>query len=166
MDMPDRVVWTDRCQEALQKVQVVLCNDPVIKLADLSKPFTVKTDASSTGIGGILWQEFEGGLHPVLFTSRRLLDRERRYSTIERECLAIVWAIDKFARYLWWSCVFFGDWSPITDISSTKQTEKQSLYAMGSCLPGISLSRCTDLRRFQPGSLRSVEIWLWLRTVN
>ena len=54
MDMPDRVVWTDRCQEALQKVQVVLCNDPVIKLADLSKPFTVKTDASSTGIGGIL----------------------------------------------------------------------------------------------------------------
>ena len=90
MDMPDRVVWTDRCQEALQKVQVVLCNDPVIKLADLSKPFTVKTDDSSTGIGGVLCQDFEGQLHPVLHASRRLLDRERRYSTIERECLAIV----------------------------------------------------------------------------
>ena len=43
----------------------------------------------------------DGQLHPILYASRRLLDRERRYSTIERECLTIVWAIDKFAGYLW-----------------------------------------------------------------
>ena len=99
--MPNKVVWTDRCQEALEKVQAVLSSDPVLKLSDLSKTFAVKTDASSTDTGGVLCQEFDGHLHPVLYASRRLLYRERRHSTIERECLAIVWVIDKFARYLW-----------------------------------------------------------------
>ena len=99
--MPNKVVWTDRCREFLGKIQAVLSSDPVLRLADLSKTFTVKTDASSTGIGGVLCQDFDGQLHPVLYASRKLLDRERRYSTIERECLAIVWAIDKFTRYLW-----------------------------------------------------------------
>ena len=100
-DMPNKVVWADRCQKALEKVQAVLSSDPVLKLADLSKPFTVKTDASSTGIEGVLCHDFDGQLHPVLNASLRLLNRERQYSTIEREYLAIVWTIDKFARYLW-----------------------------------------------------------------
>ena len=37
----------------------------------------------------------------MCFASRKLLDREKRYSTIERECLAIVWAVHKFVRFLW-----------------------------------------------------------------
>ena len=52
--MPSKVVWTDRCQEALGKIEAVLSNDPVPRLADLSKTFTVKMDASSTGIGSVL----------------------------------------------------------------------------------------------------------------
>jgi hypothetical protein len=39
-------------------------------------------------------------LHPVKYISRKLLDRETRYSTIERECLAIIWGIQKLAYYL------------------------------------------------------------------
>ena len=88
--MPNKVVWTDRCQEALEKVQAVLSSDPVLQLADLWKPFTVKMDASWTDTGGVLCQQFDGQIHPVLYASRRLLDRERRHSTIERECLVIV----------------------------------------------------------------------------
>ena len=54
LGLSNKVVWTDHCQEALEKVQAVLSSDPVLKLADLSKPFTVKTDASSTDTGGVL----------------------------------------------------------------------------------------------------------------
>lgn len=98
---PNKVQWDQRCQNALERIQQILSQQPVVVLPDLTKPFTVKTDASSRGIGGVLCQEKDGLLHPVLYASRKLLDREQRYSTVERECLAIVWSIDKFSRYLY-----------------------------------------------------------------
>ena len=39
--------------------------------------------------------------HPIAFLSRKLLPREQNYSTVEKECLAIVWAIDSLKYYLW-----------------------------------------------------------------
>ena len=45
-------------------------------------------------------QEFEGHLHPVLYVSRKLTPPERNYAVIERECLAVVWSINKLTKYL------------------------------------------------------------------
>ena len=75
LGLSNNVLWTDRCQKAIEKVQAVLSSDPVLKLEDLSKPFTVKTDASSTSTGGVLCPDFDGQLHPVLYVSRRFHDR-------------------------------------------------------------------------------------------
>ena len=69
--------------------------------ADVDRPFILRTDASETGIGAVLLQEFDDEKFPVAFASRKLLDRETRYSTIERECLAVVWAVQKFEAYLY-----------------------------------------------------------------
>ena len=93
--------WTPDCASALQEIQDMLSCKPVLLLPRLDLPFVLQTDASSTGLGAVLLQEFEDSLHPVCFASLKLLDREKRYSTIERECLAIVWAVHKFVRFLW-----------------------------------------------------------------
>ena len=93
--------WTPDCASALQEIQDILSRKPVLLLPRLDLPFVLQTDASSTGLGAVLLQEFEDSLHPVCFASRKLLDRKKRYSTIERECLAIVWAVHKFVRFLW-----------------------------------------------------------------
>ena len=93
--------WTPDCASALQEIQDILSRKPVLLLPRLDLPFVLQTDASSSGLGAVLLQEFEDSLHPVCFASRKLLDREKRYSTIERECLAIVWAVHKFVRFLW-----------------------------------------------------------------
>ena len=61
----------------------------------------MRTDASEKGVGGELLQEYGDSLFPVAYVSKKLLDRERRYSVIERECLAIVFAIRKFEKYLY-----------------------------------------------------------------
>ena len=92
--------WTPQCQEALSKVQQILSAKPVLLLPDLQKDFLVRTDASSTGMGAVLLQERDGLLHPVQYASKKLSEAQKRYSTIERECLAIIWGLEKFQRFL------------------------------------------------------------------
>ena len=92
--------WSPKCQQALDKMKQALSSKPVLRLPDMEKQFTLRTDASSSGLGAVLLQEWGGDLFPVIYASRKLLDRERRYSTIERECLGIVWATGKLVRYL------------------------------------------------------------------
>ena len=78
-----------------------MSDKPILILPDLNRPFTVQTDASNIGVAGVILQELGGKLHPVAYVSRKLLDRETRYSTIEKECLAIIWTLKKLDRYLW-----------------------------------------------------------------
>ncbi|GFS01482.1 LReO_3 protein [Elysia marginata] len=61
---------------------------------------TKGTDASDTGLGACLLQEIDCLMHPVTYIGRKLLPREKRYAIIERECLAIVWAVGKLSCYL------------------------------------------------------------------
>ena len=59
------------------------------------------TDACDHQLGAALLQEDENGVrHPVGFWSRRLLPAERNYSASERECLAVIWAVQIIRPYL------------------------------------------------------------------
>ena len=61
----------------------------------------LQTDASERGLGAVLSQyDIEGKDHPVLYLSRKLLPREQNYATIEKECLAMKWAICSLQYYL------------------------------------------------------------------
>ncbi|CAJ0918105.1 unnamed protein product [Ranitomeya imitator] len=100
--LPHIVNWTDGCEGAFQALKTALCNAPVLKAVDSSRPFLVQTDASEFGLGAVLSQvDSEDQEHPVLYLSRKLLPREAAYSTIEKECLAIVWALQRLQPYLY-----------------------------------------------------------------
>ena len=61
----------------------------------------MQTDASDRGVGAVVCQRDDtGDEHPVAYYSRKLLPREERYSTIEKECLAIKLGIQAFRVYL------------------------------------------------------------------
>ena len=73
---------------------------PILKLPDFSKVFILRCDASDIGLGAVLLQEYEEDKFPVAYISRKLVSRERAYSVIEKECLALVWAMQKLQEYL------------------------------------------------------------------
>jgi len=98
---PNQLVWGDAQENAFRTLRNYVSNPPVLALPDVTKPFILQTDASCEGIGAILLQETDDIRHPVAFASKKLLPRERNYSTIEREALAIVWAVQKFQNYLY-----------------------------------------------------------------
>ena len=92
--------WDVETKSMFDKVKEMLASPPVLMLPDLSKQFCLRTDASLHGMGAILYQYWDNEPKPVAYASQKFLDRETRYSTVERECLAIVWAVKKFRYYL------------------------------------------------------------------
>uniref|UniRef100_A0A803KDA6 Gypsy retrotransposon integrase-like protein 1 n=1 Tax=Xenopus tropicalis TaxID=8364 RepID=A0A803KDA6_XENTR len=101
---PRVVTWTPECATAMSALKSALVNAPVLSAPDFSRGFIVHTDASTYGIGAVLSQVDEkGGEHPIIYLSRKLLPREVAYATIEKECLAIVWALKKLQPYLFGS---------------------------------------------------------------
>ena len=92
----------------------------------MSKQFVLRTDASDEGIGAVLMQEREGKLFPVSYASKKLSSAERKYSTIEKECLGIIWGIRKFEAYLQGvKFVLQTDHRPLTFMNSAKFTNSR-----------------------------------------
>ena len=88
------------CLYNFDLLKQALSHDPILKLPDSNLTFVLRTDASLYGVGAVLLQYVDNVPFPVAYASRKLLDRERRYSTIERECLAIVFGVKRFDYYL------------------------------------------------------------------
>lgn len=85
---------------AFRDIQQSLGKNPVLYSPDFEKSFILQTDASERGIGAVLLQGPQGDQHKVAFISRKLFPRERRYLTVEKEALAIKWALKSLKYYL------------------------------------------------------------------
>ena len=82
---------------AFEQLKTFLTTHPILKYPDFEKQFKLNTDASQYAIGAVLLQEN----HPVAYASRTLNNHEIRYSTTEKELLAVVWAVKYFRPYLY-----------------------------------------------------------------
>ncbi|GFX06521.1 retrovirus-related Pol polyprotein from transposon opus [Trichonephila clavipes] len=91
-----KFIWSIETQKAFDVVKAAITKVPVLKFPDFKKPFELFTDVSSIWVGAVLNQE----QRPVVFASRMLSTMERNYTVTEKECLAVVWALNKFRTYL------------------------------------------------------------------
>ena len=98
---PTQVKWGEKEEQAFRKLKERLATPPILRLPQFDQLFMLKVDASDRGIGAVLMQEHAGEAFPIAYASKKLLPREQNYSTIEKECLAIVWAVKKFDYYLY-----------------------------------------------------------------
>nr|XP_021325913.1 uncharacterized protein LOC110438340 [Danio rerio] len=97
---PEKVNWTPAAEEAFRSIKTALTSEPVLRAPDFGCPFLLQTDASDTGLGAVLSQVQEGEEHPILYISRKLTPAERKYAAVEKEALAIKWAVLELRYYL------------------------------------------------------------------
>lgn len=94
-------VWGKQQIAAFQALKECLCNEPVLCLYDTTHNHEVHTDASSSGLAGVLLQqETDNNLHPVFYFSRHCSPAEAKYASHELEVLAIVESLERFRVYL------------------------------------------------------------------
>lgn len=75
----------EACQRTFEAFKVHLISDPV-----------PPTDASESGLGAVLLQEGDGTLHPGAYAGGKLSKAGRANDTCEKECLALIFGIQKF----------------------------------------------------------------------
>ena len=107
------VEWTEPCQKALEKLIELITTAPLLAYADFTKDFVLHTDASTKGLGAILYQRGEGkDLKVIGYASRTLHKSEANYHPTKLEFLALKWAVtDSFREYL----AYANDFLVLTD---------------------------------------------------
>ena len=94
---PECIAWSAACDEAFVTLKECLTKTPILRVPDPKQRLIVQTDASDVGVGAVLSQQDDDGEeHPIAYASRKLQFRETKYSAVEKECLAIVWALKYF----------------------------------------------------------------------
>ena len=98
---PDKISWTDNLNYTYKEAVELVSADAALYISNPMHQFVVQTDASQVAIGAVLGQMVDGEMRPISFISRKLTKAERNYAVVEKECLAIKWAIEYFSQYLY-----------------------------------------------------------------
>ncbi|XP_018392965.1 PREDICTED: uncharacterized protein K02A2.6-like [Cyphomyrmex costatus] len=92
--------WTKACEDAFLKLKNEISSDRILTPYNPELPLVITCDASPTGVAGMLSHVLNGIEKPIAFASRSLTSAERNYSQLDREALAIVFAINHFFMYV------------------------------------------------------------------
>ena len=89
--------WNDGCQHAFSAAKSLLCSAPVLAAPNFSLTFKLEVDATASGAGAVLLQEGGGDVcHPVCYFSVKFKIHQLNYSTMEKETLAMLLALQHF----------------------------------------------------------------------
>lgn len=91
--------WDQTCEKAFQETKD-LFDSLYLHLPDLTKDLVLQTDASGYAISGWLYQTDGSTLQIINCVSRTLKGAEITYTITEKELLAIIYALEKFKRFL------------------------------------------------------------------
>ena len=93
--------WSREQEQAFQEAKNALQADSLLVHYDSTKPLVLACDASDYGIGAVLSHTMDDNQErPIAYISRTLTSAEKHYSQLEKEGLAIIFAVKKFHKYL------------------------------------------------------------------
>jgi hypothetical protein len=118
--VPVNIPWDENAERSFQLLKEKLCAFPVLIVPNVEKPFLVQVDASDFAVGVCISQYDElGNEHPVAYGSQKLTDSQVRWSTIEKEAYAVVWALQRFDTLLFGADIeIYSDHNPLAYLTN------------------------------------------------
>ena len=96
----NKIQWLDSHTSALDKIKAEISKITEKKHFDKQRNTRLKCDASHTGLGAVLVEQYPKGWFPIAYACRFLNEAEIKYSTNELELLSAFLATDHFKYYL------------------------------------------------------------------
>jgi hypothetical protein len=94
--------WTDALRQAFETLTAKFAHSIQLIHPDEQKGWIINVDASGRAIGSVLLQERDDGGFNIVSTASRVLNQNKqRYTTCEKELLAIVYALQRFRIYIY-----------------------------------------------------------------
>lgn len=114
-------IFSNSCIEAFTKLKEELLKPSLLALPNFDETFYLCVDASSEAIGGVLSNQPPPNNRPICFISKSLNPVQQRYSSIEKELMAIVYAIENLRHYLYGrTFVLYTDCKPLLYVMKNK----------------------------------------------
>lgn len=94
--------WQPHHQQAFEKLREVMASDLALTHYDPAKKIIVAADASSYGMGAVIMHEMpDGTQRPIMHASSSFNKAEKEYPQIQREALALKFAVTKFHKFIY-----------------------------------------------------------------
>lgn len=117
--------WGSEQENAFNELKRLLCSHPILGYSDHTLPYELHVDASSKGLGAVLYQKQNGLNRVISYASRGLSKTESHYPAHKLEFLCLKWAVsEKFNEYLYGQkFTVFTDNNPLTYVLTTAKLD-------------------------------------------
>ena len=118
---------------AFEKLREMLGSSKVLVPPRFDRPFIIQTDASDYAVGACLAQLDDKNIeHPILFVSSKLSPTQCRWSVIEKESFAVIFALSKFDHIVFGNKIdLYSDHNPLKHlVSCTPRSAKLTRWAL------------------------------------
>ena len=127
-----QLTWDEAATTAFHAIKQALADATLLVHPKPLAPTCIMADASEYAVGAVLQQYIDDGWHPIAYFSKKLRPAETRYSTFDRELLAVYLSIKHF-RYFVEGREFFvlSDHKPLTyalAVHTDKYTPRQTRH--------------------------------------
>ena len=120
-------MWSDTQEQTFTRLKQLLAEAPTLVYFDPSKQLVIQCDASNYGLGSALLQDGR----PITYASRALTDAETRYAIIEKEMMAVVFALEKWHQFTYGRPILvYSDHKPLEAITKKPLDRAPCCYVL------------------------------------